>query len=230
MKKLTALLLALIMLFSFTACNKKIPRDNVRGEQTENTISSNEEENSATASEEFSAGDTEGLTYENKFIGLGCRLDSNWSFYSDEQIKELNNIATDLAGEEYEKALENADLVYDMYAINSNQTDSINVILEKVSSLQLAALDITENFETIFPTIKQSLENMGYTNVTYEIGSIRIDDREFANLNTVAEINGIKMYQSTIAVKCGGYLANIAVTTFNDNLTASIFDKFYVVK
>ena len=30
-----------------------------------------------------------GITYENKFIGIGCKLDSNWAFYTDEEIKEM---------------------------------------------------------------------------------------------------------------------------------------------
>lgn len=226
MKKILALVLAVAIVFVFTACAEN---KDIRGDQTVNG-SIVEDNNSASSEAEFSLGSTDGLTYENKFIGLGCELDSGWAFYTDEQIKQLNNVVTDMAGEEYAEAMKNASIVYDMYAVSNNQMDNINVNLEKINAVQLAVLDIAQNFKNVFPTLKQSLENMGYTNISYEVGTLKIGDRDFTSLNTTAQINDINMYQTIIAVKCNGYLANITVTTFNDNNVSDILAKFYTVK
>ncbi len=221
MKKVFALLLVVAMLCSFAACSGAVDPEDVRGEQSGN------EDPSADAEKEFSLGDTQGLTYENKFIGLGCTLDDGWTFYTDDQINQLNNLTADLAGEEYQEAIKNATVIYDMYAISSNQLDNINVNLEKVDPIKLAVLDITNNYEQIYPTIKQSFENMGYTDVSYEIGKVKIGDKEFASLDTSAQISGIKMYQTIFSVKCNGYLANITITSFQEDTTDAILAKFY---
>lgn len=186
---------------------------------------------SSTASKpEFSLGNTKGLVYENKFIGIGCSLDSGWSFYTDEQIKQLNNVASDMAGDAYKEAIKNAQIIYDMFATSSNQLDSININLEKLSALQLAALDITKNYDAQFPTIKQAYENMGYSNIFYETKNISIGSKKIPAMCITAEINGIKLYQKTFSIKCNGYLANASITTYNEDLTEQLISKFYLVK
>ena len=179
--------------------------------------------------EEFSTGAVNGLTYRNKFIGLGCNLDSGWTFYSDAQIKQLNNIAADMAGEEYKEALKNATVIYDMYAVSSNQQDNINVNLEKVNPVQLAALDIAENFNTLLPLLKSSLENMGCQNITHENTTVKIGGKSFNCLKLTSDINGMKMYQTLIAKKCDGYLANITITAFDEATINNLISKFFLV-
>lgn len=224
MKKIIAVLLAILMIVSLSACGKTPTEDDVRGEQTENESAPQNSE------VEFSLGTVEGPVYENRFIGLGFRLKEGWTFYSDEQIKELNNLAAEVAGEDYVELLKDSALVYDMYATSSDQMSNVNVNLEKVNALQLAAINLATNFENSFPTLEQSFSNMGYTNISHEVGTITIDNKEFTSLSVTGEINGVKMYQKHIAVKCYGYLANIAVTTFNEDTTDDIYADFYVVK
>lgn len=237
MKRVFALLLVIAILFSFSACTNNDA--DIRGEQstnspstseTQSTNGSSEEETTTPSTEEFSLGSSNGLTYENKFIGIGCTLESGWTFYTDEQIKELNNLATDLAGEEYQEAIKNSTVIYDMYAVSDDQMSNMNVNLEKVNPLTLAVLDIETNYETAYSTLKQAFENVGYTDVTYEIGSVEIAGTEHKCLNISAQISGIAMYETIISIKCNGYLANITVTTLNENTIDSILANFYAVE
>lgn len=220
MKKLFALLLVFVMLFSFVGCGEE---KDVRGDQIDNTASETESE------VEFSMGAVDGLVYENEFIGIGCKLDSDWTFYTDAQIRELNNITEDMAGEAYEEAIGNADIVYDMYAVSSNQTDNINVNLEKVNPVQLATLNIKENFEASSSLVKDSLENMGCTNVQFEYSDITIDGKKFDCMSISSEINGLTMYQTSIGIKCNGYLASITATAFSETDLNNILSKLYLV-
>lgn len=232
MKKLFVLLLTLVVVMTFAACGGE---EDIRGEQKVEGSSSAENESDivsddVSSGEEFSFGDVNGLTYENKFIGLGCTLDSEWTFYTDEQIKELNNIALDAMGEEIEEIIKNSDVVYDMCTSRYNGLDGINVNLEKVNPVQLALVDLEENFQKSAPTLVTGLENMGFSNVTYETGTVTIEGQEFACLNIEADIQGTKVYETFFAVKCNGYLANITIGTTNENTIDDIIEKFYLTK
>ena len=222
MKRVLALLIVLMVVFSFAACGAD--QEDVRGEQINN--------GSATAGSdaEFSLGDTEGLTYENKFIGIGCTLENGWSFYSDEQIKQINNAAKDMAGDEYAEEMKNAELVYDMFATDANQRNNMNVNLQKVNVVTLATYDAEKSFRSQFDSLKQALENMGYTDVAFEIGNIQVAGKDYVCLNISAQINGVNMYQKMIAIKCKGYIATITVSTLLEDTTEAIYAKFYAVK
>lgn len=261
MKKLTAILLALTMIFAFAACGSTPDEEEVRGEQNVNTTeASNTTENLTTAptedvtdapsvdvtdapqgdvidtpteettEAEFSLGDVEGLNYENKFIGIGCNLPSDWTFYTDEQIRELNNIATDYFDEEYQEIIANAQLVYDMYAITGDQLKNINVNLEKVNPTTLSMVDLADIYEQNEAVFKQTFENMGYTNITFEHGTVMIEDQSFASFKTTAQINGIDAYQLLFSTKCNGYIANFAITTYAEDATDDVLSYFYLIK
>ena len=216
MKKLLALLLAVMMLFTVTACGSTAGEDEIRGEQE-------------VSDEAYSAGSVEGLKYESSFISIGCNLPEDWSFYTDEQIRELNNVTTEVAGEEYEKMMQDAQIIYDMYAISGNQVDTINVNLEKVNSVALLALDMADYYEQTVESIETAYNNMGATSFDYEIGKTTIGGEEFDSMSIVAEINGTKLYQTAFAKKCSGYVANITVTAIDEATVKSLLDSFYIV-
>lgn len=180
-----------------------------------------------TAKKELSLGTNDGVAYESEFIGLGYRLNDGWSFYTDEQIKELNSATADMAGEEYQELISEAELIYDMFAADADGLNNINVNLEKMNSVQLIALDIKQNFEAAMPIVKDAYENMGYTNFAYEISTAEIAGKEMDVAYTTAEINGVNLYQTLFAVKCNGYLANITVSTCFDNTTSQVIDNIY---
>ena len=253
MKKLLAVLLALTMVFAFAACGSTPSEDEVRGEQKVNTTeASTPADNDAnapsedatntpagetvdtpteeTTEAEFSLGAVEGLNYENKFIGIGCNLPADWTFYTDEQIKELNNVAADLAGKEYKEAMKNATIVYDMLAASADMVSNINVNLEKVDPILLAVTDLSDYLEQSIPMIKQGLENMGATVTKSEIGTVTIDGIAFDCLRITSNINGLTMCQLLFATKCNGYIANLTISTTSEVELQEIIDCFYIVR
>lgn len=213
MKKLFAMLFAAVMLLSVAGCT--IP-------QLENTPSS-------APQREFSLGTITDRNYENKFIGIGCNLDVIWNFYTDAQIRELNNQVSDIAGEEFQELMKNADVVYDMMAVHNNKLDNVIVNMEKVNPVQLAALDISANYEKVFPTIKSTFEKMGYSGTGYTLTTVTIGGQEYPAMAITARISGMDMYQILVSIKCNGYLAGITVTTYKANRTSQILDDFYLI-
>ena len=98
MKRILLVLLAVMMVVSLWGCTGN---EDVRGQVSGNTKPAGEETVQQTEPA-VSMGKTESNVYKNDFLGISCALSSDWVFYTDEQIRELNNFAADAAGEEFE--------------------------------------------------------------------------------------------------------------------------------
>lgn len=241
MKKIFAIALVLMMVLSLCACGGN--DEPIRGEQIDNNSGSNvepsmgevtedkaqETEPEETEAEGLTLGVTSGLTYESEFIGIGCNLPEGWSFYTDEQIRQLNNIAIDASGEELQSLMENATVIYDMFASDPTGANNISVNMEKVNPIQLVALDLEQNLENSKSLLKTSFENMGCTDYSAEIGSITVEGVEFVCLNEVIEFPGTTLYQCLIPVKCSGYLANISLTANDEAILSELISYLYLV-
>ena len=172
---------------------------------------------------------TDGLVYENAFIGLGCTLPSDWTFYSDEEIMQLNNYTADVMGEEYKELMESAQIVYDMYADDSTGMNNINVSLEKIDNRMLAGVDVADIYAQNAAMFVEMYTSMGCSNVVAEPTTFDIGGEEFDGIAISAEINGSTLYQKCFGVKCNGYLASIAITAYADDVTDDIISSFYLV-
>ncbi|MGN0584944.1 MAG: hypothetical protein ACI4JD_05750 [Ruminococcus sp.] len=235
MKKIIGLILCLSFVMTAAGCGDK---EDVRGtvetsvtEAAETAEVQNDDDSAAEAAEEedFSFGSVNSNVYENKFIGIGCKLDNNWTFYDDEQIKQLNNITMDAIDEDVAEMINNADIIYDMYASYSDEMTNININLENIGVLQYASFDVAENFEKNKSILSDTYENMGYSVESMEPVKIEIDGKEFDGMCVKASIDSLVMYQTLFGIKCGGkYLASVTVTSFNDDITQDIVDTFYL--
>lgn len=217
MKKLFAYLLVAAMLLSMTACC--LPMDQLKDDVL----------GMIPTQPSFSMGTTDGLNYESEFIGIGCDLERGWSFATEDEIRELNNIVEDVLDEDLAVALENADVVYDMMATSLDQTHNIIVTLEKVNPIQLATLNIAKNYEVVYSSMEQSFEDMGYKNIMHKVDTITVDGKELDALVITADVYGMNIYQTTFCIKCNGYLASVCVASVGINTNAKLLDTFYWV-
>lgn len=190
----------------------------------------NMEEIIPTTPKELSLGTVSGSKYESEFIGIGYTLPSGWSFYTEDQIKEMNQYVEDKADQNYLDLIKNADIVYDMMATSSAGTDNVLVTLEKKPAATLDKIDLKQSLETSFKAFKTSFENMGYRNISHEITTVTIDGKGFDAMHINATYGGMKMYQTCIVIKCNGYLATIAFTTFDAAGTAPLLENIYLLK
>ena len=245
MKKYLSVLLALAMILSLAACSgtqdvhgikaeltpppaitaapaeTKAPAETAAPEATEAPAAAEEPE------ADLSLGSVEGLTYENAFIGIGCKLGSGWRFYSEEEITQLNGLTQEYFSDDYLEKVKNADMFYDMYAAGENGVDSINVILQKLSPLQVIALDTAQSLEESVPEIEKALGNMGYTDIKHEMGKATLGNGTYDVLYVSSVINGVNAYQASVLIKCSGYVANITFSTFFENGIEDLMKTFY---
>ena len=223
-KRLLCLLLALFMMLAVCACSNKHNEENVRG-----TVSgSNQTNDNAENTNDFSIGETAGNKYQNDFIGISCTLPEEWDFYSDEEIRELNNFTEDYIDEEYLEQIKNAQVIYDMFAQNTNDYSSININLEKLTNAQLSTLNIKSVLEAQIPTIESGYANMGYTNIDAEYHKCRVDGKEFDGVRITAEIDGVDFYGQVITFRRGNYLANITICSIDNDSIEEIFEFFTI--
>ena len=224
MKKFLCLFLAVVLLASLCGCFGGNGTDDVRGDIASGSPSQNENENEP----EFSLGKATNNTYNNDFLGISCTLPAEWVFYTDEQILELNNIVGTIVDEDIAERLKNANIIYDMCATYQTEGSNININLEKLSAVQMISLDIKQTIEAQIDTIKQSYENMGYTDTNVEYQKIKVDGKEFDGLKLTAKIQGIDFYADVFTFRKSNYLANVTICSLQTDKTDTILSYFTV--
>ena len=214
MKKLFAALLALGMLLSLCACAAE--------------ESGKKETKKKETKSDFTLGTIDGENYENTYIGLGCNLDEDWRYYSDAEISEISGIAMDRVEEDARKLLEDAAVVFDMYAANG--ADTINVNLEKCSAAQLKNIDIAQNLNALIPMLKSVYEGSGYSDITSQVISVELDGKDHFALRTEAKLMGSDVYLLQLQFPCQEHMASLTIVSFGIDNTVEYLDYFYLTE
>ena len=222
MKKVFCIILSMLMLLSLFGCTGNTDPEDIRGEVSGTTEGTQEEK------PEFSLGDTTGSTYTNDFLGISCTLPEGWVFYTDEQMKELNNLVGDYMDEEVAEQLKNATIIYDIIAQNTTDGSSINVAMEKLNVIQIVSLDVKKALEAQIDGIKSTYANIGYTDVQVEYQKLTVDGKEFDSLKIQAKVQGLDFTGVLFAFPKGDYLANVTVCSLSADTVNSILDSITV--
>lgn len=234
MKKAMGFILSMALLLTAAGCGSdEDARGTVEPAATEAAEAAEEATEAAEeeATEAFQFGEVSANVYENKLIGIGCELSSDWTFYTDEEILALNNLTMDYMDEETAEMVADASIIYDMYAMYSDGMSSININLENVGVASYALYSAKDSLENANSVLVETFESMGYENVSSEITTVTIGGEEFDALTTTASISGVDMHQLIFVKKCGGkYFANISITTFAEDFTQEILDTFYIAE
>lgn len=237
LKKWGALLLAGALLLTMSACSGSDGKS-VRGSVT--SVETTAPETTApettvpettapeTTEPAFAVGSSSGNRYENTFLGIGCALDENWTFLSDEQIRENNAAAADMMADEYQEQVQDADVVYDMMANHQNEVDTLSLNMEKLSG---AAKLVTEEqyAQLSLEGLEGSLSSMGIENIQTSVEQISFAGGTHACIRLEGEYSGVKVYESLVCFKRGGYMALACACTWMEDGTQAILDSFYAL-
>lgn len=234
MKKVVLMLLAVMLIFSVTACGGN---DDVRGdiapavsepavEETptvEGTPVADEEEDA------FSKGTSENNVYENEFLGMGCSLDSSWTFQTDEQIEEMNKSAAAQSGLDYETYYDNASVIYDMHAVNENATDNMIVSFENLGVLYGAVIDEQAYLDATIETVGTAYANMGFEVISTEIADGTIAGETHKTLAIELNTNGTPYYQKVYVVQQGKYMCVLTFSAATEEALDAMAASFYAL-
>lgn len=187
MKNIHGLLLALLVAATvlLTGCGKG--QEDISGKVTPNeTTSAVETAPEETAAEEknVSLGRIEGGVYTNTYAGFGCELDSNWVFYSAEELQELPGDVQELfADTELDETVAGMTQITDMKAENTEDLTVINVLYTKldVQSRLLYAMMSEEDI------LDATLEQKDLMISSYAQAGIEVSSMEKAEVDFLGE-------------------------------------------
>lgn len=228
MKKFLAILLAAAMMMCFTACGFGRVMDAIDEIQDGNTVSQSifDDFDDAEPDAEFSLGSNDGSVYRNEFLGIGFNLPEGWTFYTDEQIRELNNIATDALEGDIAEQLENSSVIYDMQASDQGGSN-VNVNLEKMSLSNSIIHDAESYVSESIGGIEEALKQLGFSEVISEITTTYFAGEERTAIEIVCTGEGIELYEKVVVMEVGRYIACVTAATVNENNADDILSNFY---
>ncbi len=239
MKRRIALLLALVMLVSLCACGKT--ESEIRGAVTAITEEPQTEAPSQTeaeeATEESPVEDVEvkiglvnGGRYESEFLGVGCELDENWIYATQEEMAQLMGITTEaFADTDYAESIKDAEMFYDMYAANADGLSSINVLLQNLGLIYGTVLTEEQYIELSTQSLSTQLESAGFSNVEWEVVQLDFAGESRPGLKISSEIEGVPYYCTQAYIKSGSYIAVITLATYFEDTTEAMIDYFFAV-
>ena len=199
LKKTIALMLALVLAVSLCACE--------------------------TVLKPFTPGTVANNHYESTYAGVACQLDSDWTFMTDEQIRQNNEQTMDMMGEDYAAALEKATVITDMFATHANQMDTVHVSFEKLSGVNMA-LTAEAYAQISAKAAADGLTAIGVENATYEIGKIQFAGSEHTAIRIEGVYAGISVYETIALRKTGNYMMLVASCTWYENTTEAVLANF----
>lgn len=225
MKKLATLLLAVLMLLATLAgCAGKKP--DIGGSITppESNVPDNP----------LSVGRLEGGTYTNKYIGIACTLNSNWKYFSAEELQEMPDQVGDLMdGSELGEALKGRTQIFDMQAENTTDLTSMNILYQKLSMaerISYAAMTESQIIDQVLgqrDAMEESYAQAGITVVSMEKKAVTFLGEERYAVYTVAKTQGIDYYiLQLFSYDLGEYSATITMGSFVQDKTADLLKLF----
>ena len=206
MKRLLAFLLLTAMLVSLAACGSK-SNENILGVYTKDSN-----------------------TYVNDFIGIGCKLDTGWEVFSEEQIAELNGMAADLMTDKaLAEQLEGDGVAQPFFAQAEEGLVTVNITLENIGVLYGSLMDEKQYAEKSLPQIAPALKALGLSDVTTEIGSVTFAGKEHVAITVKASLEGFDFYETVVCMKVGNYMANITAGSYFSDKTGDVLSMFYAL-
>ena len=223
MKKITAILLALIMLLSLSSCTSS----NVNGKiETENETENTTEENTG-----FSVGTVSGGKYTNEYFGIGCELGEDWVFANEDEIRQLNEKVIDnlgeVLGDDYEMALEDAPYVTDMLASNQTTASSININIEN-SGPQGLLMSVDDYMDAADKDLADTLYGLGIDNLSVERATYDFAGKTQKAFKVTGDYLGLDFEEILLVIKKGARFVSISITSYFGN-AEEILDLFYAV-
>lgn len=253
MKKFLAILFAVVMLLSMVACGNKQPVSDITDPTATPTTPASDvtdptavpttpaptEESEPETPEPTDEPEKENdpilgvynkdtNTYENGFIGIGCRLDQEWDVYDTDQIAELNGMVIEMMTDEsIANQLETDGYLMPFYAQANDGLITVNITVENLGLLYGSLLDEQGYAELSIEQLASALEALGMTELTIEISSTTFAGGEHTAVIINGSLQGVEFHETIVCVKIDRYIANITAASYFADVTGDILSMFY---
>lgn len=205
--------------------------------QENNTSEESEVADVALAETPLSLGRIQGGTYTNNYVGMECKLDSSWQFYSAEELQALpENISELLEDTELGDSIQNITQIMDMQAECVTEMTSMNVLYQKMDMQQrlaYAMLDENQIIDTVLSqsnTLTESYAQAGIEVVEISKKSINFLGEERMALLTKGTVQGADYFiLQLFDYNLGEYSVTITFSSFIEDKTEQLAAMFYAI-
>lgn len=234
MKRMHKWLLAMLLILTVLLAGCGQNQENIAGAITPNEtqVTTAEEENPV------SLGQLEGGVYTNTYAGFGCELDSEWVYYSAEQLQELpENVEELIQDSELGEAIADAAQIFDMQAENATDLTTMNVVYTKLSLQERLAYAMLSD-EDVMDMLLEQTDTLteAYTQAGFEVQSIEKVMVEFLGeercaMRTSTTIQGINYYILQVYdYNLGQFGVTLTVGSYVEDKTEELLNLFYAVE
>lgn len=196
MKKLLALVLALIMAVAFTSCGDDRTFDDIGGNINGGSVSSEED----TLVE---LGGVDGTVYKNASVGIQVVAPEGWAFYSEAEIAEMNANNTDL---------EAANSMIDMMIMETNVGNNVSVSFENLGKIYGSVIGVDKYLELSKTNLTSDAEFMANVVGDITTTTITIAGETWGCLKFSQTVSNMQVNQICAVKKCGKYMALVTAT------------------
>lgn len=246
MRKLYVQMIALLAALLLAGCGASsqepqstlLPSDSVDA-TAETEIAGQVQENTEEQVEEevVTLGRIEGGTYTNSYAGIGCELDSNWTFYSAEELQDLpENFAEMFEGTEVGDTASLYTQITDMMAENVDEMTMVNVLYvklpfaERVLYSQMSDQDMIDAMLMQTDLLTEGYEQIDMTDITYEPTTTMFLGEERPALKTSAMLADVPYYVLQVFdYRIGAYGVVVTASSFVEDHTQEVMQIFYPV-
>ena len=184
--------------------------------------------------DEFHTGTIDGDTYENTFFGIGCKLDDDWTILDEEELAERSGLVFDTLEEggmddSARTAMENGSVVFDFFAQKLDNSAAVNVTVGNIGVLYGTSLTEEAYIDLAYDEVIQSVEAIGYDNVTAEKTTVTFAGTDHAAMNVYGEYSGVPVYQVQIALRKGLYVGTVTLSSGGEDTTSDLAALFYAL-
>jgi hypothetical protein len=177
----------------------------------------------------FSLGTIKEGVYISTYLGVGCKLDSAWQFYSAQELQALPENTQDTA------ALSQYAAITDMMAENATEMKSLNVQYTRLSMAErIAYADMDD--DTLLDNMLQNQMDLlisSYTSAGYQVKALEKKNVTFLGeqrvaLYTEATTQGTTVYILQIFdYALGQFGATFTFKSFGENKTEEMLPVFF---
>lgn len=169
-------------------------------------------------------------TYENEFIGIGCKLDEDWEVFDAAAIAELNGMVIDaMTDEALAEQMESGGYVQPFYAQAEDGFMTVNITVENLGLLYGSMLDEKDYAELAVKQLPAALESLGLSDVTTEVTSASFAGGQHTAIVVNGTMQDVEFHELMVCVKVGRYIANVTAASYFTDVTGEILDMFYAL-
>ena len=204
MKRVSTIILAMVMVFTLAAICP-----------------------AARAEDRFGTGVIQDNVYWNETMAIGCVLDENWYFYTQEEILSVNGMTADVLEGQIAELIENGGTLTDMFAQNQETGATVNVVFERLNIANSLILNEERYVEASVSVVEDAFEQMGIENLEIAQENVEFLGQEHRCMVISGTINQVPIYEVVIVMKDGRNITSITVFSVDQAEIQSVLSCFF---